>query len=351
MAAKHPGIALGEAFVEAGDRITIELPAASLYSHVPMRIPVHAVCGKQNGPSLFVCAAIHGDEITGVEIIRRLLKLPLLKYLRGTLLAVPIVNVYGFINRSRYLPDRRDLNRSFPGSDGGSMTARLADLFSKEIVEKCQYGIDIHSGAVHRENLPHIRANLDHPPTAALASVFDVPLMLNSDLRDGSLREYALGQNIPVLLYEAGEALRFNERAIRAGLKGILSVMRQLEMLPSGRWHARKDQPVIARSSTWVRACESGILKSTTPLGTRVKKGAVVGIITDPFGEHEYPLESPKGGIVIGRTTLPLVNEGEALFHIATFESPLQAERAVEAFQSPPLPSEPIVDMSVPPEG
>lgn len=347
---KHPGMTIGHTFIDAGHRATVELPAASLYSHAPMAIPVHTVCGKQQGPSLFICAAIHGDEITGVEIIRRLLKLPLLRQLRGTLLAVPIVNVYGFINRSRYLPDRRDLNRSFPGSEGGSMTARMADLFLKEIMIHCQYGIDIHSGAVHRDNLPHIRANLDNPETEALARVFDVPLILNSEPRDGSLREYAGKKGIPVLLYEAGEALRFNERAIRAGLKGILSVMRKLDMLPAGRWHERKLDPVIARSSTWIRACESGILMATTRLGARVEKGSVVGIITDPFGEHEYELKSHASGIVIGRMTLPLVNEGEALFHIATFESTSKAERAVEAFQSPPLPSEPMVDMS-PPEG
>jgi predicted deacylase len=346
----HSGITIGNTFIDAGQRATIELPAASLYSHAPMAIPVHTVCGKQSGPSLFISAAIHGDEITGVEIIRRLLKLPLLRQLRGTLLAVPIVNVYGFINRSRYLPDRRDLNRSFPGSEGGSMTARMADLFTKEILRHCQYGVDIHSGAVHRDNLPHIRVNLEDPKTEALARVFDVPLILNSDPRDGSLREYAGKKGIPVLLYEAGEALRFNERAIRAGLKGILSVMRKLDMLPAGRWHEKRFHPVIARSSTWIRASESGILMATTRLGARVEKGSVVGIITDPFGEHEYELKSHASGIVIGRMTLPLVNEGEALFHVATFESNAKAEQAVEAFQSPPLPLEPMVDM-LPPEG
>ena len=204
--------------VSPGTRRTLELPVASLYSHAPMTLPVQVVCGRHDGPRLFVSAALHGDEINGVEIIRRLLRLPSLKKLRGTLLAIPIVNVYGFVNRSRYLPDRRDLNRSFPGSVRGSMAARLADLFLKEIVDRCNYGIDLHTGAIHRENLPQIRANLDDEETARIARAFHVPLLLNSDLRDGSLREIAAERGIPMLLYEAGEALRFDERAIRAGV-------------------------------------------------------------------------------------------------------------------------------------
>lgn len=338
---KHPGISIAGSTVEAGQRTTVELPAASLYSYTPMAIPVRVVCGKHEGPTLFACAALHGDEINGVEIIRRLLRLPVLKQLRGTLLAIPIVNVYGFVSRSRYLPDRRDLNRSFPGSARGSLTARLADLFLTEIVARSDYGIDIHSGAIHRENLPHVRANLDDPRTAALARAFNVPVILNADVRDGSLREQAVERGIPMVLYEAGEALRFDERAVRAGVKGIISVLRELEMLPVGRWQRRETQPVIARSSTWVRAPESGILTAAAALGTRLHKDDVAGIITDPFGQEEFEVRSHVGGVVIGRTNLPLVNEGEALFHVATFESPKVAERVIEAFQSDPLPREP----------
>jgi uncharacterized protein len=337
---KHPGMSIAETTIAAGQRATVELPAASLYSYAPMAIPVRVVCGKHSGPTLFTCAALHGDEINGVEIIRRLLRLPLLKQLRGTLLAIPIVNVYGFINRSRYLPDRRDLNRSFPGSARGSLAARLADLFVTEIVEKSDYGIDIHSGAIHRENLPHIRANLDDPKTAALAHAFNVPVLLNANVRDGSLREQAAERGIPIILYEAGEALRFDERAVRAGVKGIVSVMRELDMLPVGRWQRRATQPVIARSSTWVRAPESGILTVAAPLGTRLNKDDVAGIISDPFGQEESEVRSHVSGVVIGRTNLPLVNEGEALFHVATFESSQAAERVIEAFQADPLPPE-----------
>jgi uncharacterized protein len=346
--AKHDGFAIGGTIVEPDTRKTLELPVASLYSHAPMTLPVQVVCGKYDGPRLFVCAAVHGDEINGVEIIRRLLRLPLLKKLRGTLIAIPIVNVYGFVNRSRYLPDRRDLNRSFPGSVRGSMAARLADLFLNEIVDQSDYGIDLHTGAIHRDNLPQIRANLDDEATARIANAFHVPVLLNSDLRDGSLREIAAERGIPMLLYEAGEALRFDEHAIRAGVKGVIAVMRELKMIPASSRQRRRQEPVVARSTIWVRAERSGILRSTAALGTRVRKGEIIGVIADPFGEQEHEVYAGNHGIIIGRTNLPLVNEGEALFHIARFESTRIAADTVDAFQADDLPLGPVLDEEPP---
>ncbi len=339
---------IGGMLVKPGQRVTLDLPMASLYSHAPMSLPLQVIHSKRDGPHLFVSAAIHGDEINGVEIIRRLLRLPLLNKLRGTLLAVPIVNVYGFVNRSRYLPDRRDLNRSFPGSDKGSMAARLAEMFLEEIVTRSDYGIDLHTGAIHRENLPQIRANLDDPETARIASAFHVPVLLNSDLRDGSLRQIAAEHGIPILLYEAGEALRFDERAIRAGVKGIVAVMRSIGMLPASSRARQPTEPLVARASSWVRAGRSGILRITCPLGARVRKDEVIGIISDPFGQLELEVKSCCSGIIIGRTNLPLVNEGEALFHIARFESARIAESTVEAFQADELPIHPVLDQEPP---
>ena len=325
--------------ISSGVRTTIDLPAGRLYTHAPMTIPVHVVSGKRPGPRLFVSAAIHGDEINGVEIIRRLLKLSTLKRLRGTLIAVPIVNVHGFINHSRYLPDRRDLNRSFPGSDKGSLAARLAYLFMTEIVSQSTHGIDLHTGAIHRSNLPQIRASLENSETDTLARAFDVPVIISSNLRDGSLRAAAAEFGIPMLLYEAGEALRFDEVSIRAGVKGIVNVMRLLEMLPAGRSKAKKQiQPVVARASSWIRAADSGIFRAMIPLGGRVKKGTLLGIVADPFGEREIQLVSPFSGIVIGRTNLPLVNEGDALYHIARFGDIHEVEAKVDEFQEEHLP-------------
>ena len=289
--------------INPGENATIDLPAGRLYTHAPMTMPVHVVCGKHAGPKLFVSAAIHGDEINGVEIIRRLLKLSSLKRLRGTIIAVPIVNIHGLINHSRYLPDRRDLNRSFPGSEKGSLAARLANLFMTEIVAQSTHGIDLHTGAQHRTNLPQIRANLDDPETEVLARAFEVPVIISSTVRDGSLREAAAEFGIPSLLYEAGEALRFDEVSIRAGVNGIVNVMRTLEMLPPKRISSRKPiEPVVARSTQWIRAEDSGILRAMIPLGGRVKKNTLLGVIADPFGQKEIQMFAPFSGIVIGRT-------------------------------------------------
>ncbi|MGA7799427.1 MAG: succinylglutamate desuccinylase/aspartoacylase family protein [Gammaproteobacteria bacterium] len=330
----RPLLKVGGRVIEPGARVSMELPVTALYTHTPVTIPVEVIHGRKPGPRLFVSAAIHGDEINGVEVIRRLLKLTALGRLHGALIAVPIVNVHGFMQHTRYLPDRRDLNRSFPGSEKGSLAARVAHLFMEEIVRNCTHGIDLHTGAVHRENLPQIRARLDDPETERLARAFGVPVLLNADIRDGSLRQVAAELGIPMLLYEAGEALRFNELAIRAGLHGVVSVMRELGMLPAARRkHRDRHAPVEARSSSWVRAPQSGILRATVALGARVAKGNVLGVIANPLGAHEVNVEAPASGIVIGRINLPLVNEGEALFHIARFSAPHKAEAAVEHFQ------------------
>lgn len=320
--------------IKRGTRTTIDLPTGKLYTHTPMTMPVHVIRGKRPGPCLFISAAIHGDEINGVEIIRRLLKRSSLNRLKGTLIAVPIVNVHGLINHSRYLPDRRDLNRSFPGTEKGSLAARLAHLFMAEIVAQSSHGIDLHTGAIHRSNLPQIRANLDDPETERLARAFQVPVLISSNLRDGSLREAAAEFGIPMLLYEAGEALRFDEVSIRAGVDGIVNVMRLLEMLPPSRSKLKRKsiEPVVARSSFWVRAAESGIFRAMLPLGARVKKGTLLGVIADPFGEQEIQIVTPMSGIVIGRTNLPLVNEGDALYHIARFENIKGIEATVDNF-------------------
>ena len=248
---------------------------------------------------------------------------------------MPLVNVYGVIERSRYLPDRRDLNRSFPGSGRGSLAARLADLFMTEIVAHCTHGIDLHTGALHRGNLPQVRGNLDDEETLRLARLFGVPVLINADLRDGSLREAAAARGIPMLLYEAGEALRFDELSIRAGVQGILNVMRGLGMLPQvrGRRETARE-PFVARSSTWVRAPASGIFLASAALGAHVAKDELLGTIVEPVGDTGSEVRAARGGIVIGRSNLPMVLEGEALFHIASFEDLREVADQVEEFQS-----------------
>ena len=327
---------IGEVEIHKGTRQTVDLPLPLLYTHTPVVMSAEVIHGRADGPRLFVSAAIHGDEINGVEIIRRLLRTPALKHLRGTLIAVPVVNVYGFVRQSRYLPDRRDLNRSFPGSEKGSLAARLANAFLEEVVVKSNYGIDLHTGAVHRENLPQVRASFDDLGVVErLAKAFGSPVILNSELRDGSLREAAQVHGVPVIVYEGGEALRYDELMIRAGVRGVIGVMRELGMLRrSGKLASpRRPEPVVARSSQWVRACQSGILRSAKALGARVKKQELLGWISDPLGSNEAPVLSNTSGVIIGKINLPLVSEGEALYHIARFGEPDTVAETVEQFQ------------------
>ena len=325
-------ISIADTVIAVGERVTVNLPLPDQSTYTPMTMPVHVVRGREPGPVLFVSAAIHGDEVIGVDIIRRLLLEPALKRLRGTVICVPIVNVFGFVTHSRSLPDRRDLNRSFPGSPHGSLAARIAYTFAEEIVKKSTHGIDLHSGSFHRTNHPHIRANLDDPETERLAKAFGTPVIINANLRDGSLRQFAADSGIPMLLYEAGEALRFDALARRAGVTGILNVMRALDMLPATK-RSKKHAPVIeARSSTWVRAPQSGIFTHTIRTGTQVREGDVLGNVADPFGNNQHAVYAKTTGIIIGRSNLPVVNEGDALFHIARFTDVDTVSTAIETF-------------------
>ena len=347
---KRKAIEIGGVTVEAGQREVIDLSIPDLYMHTSLTIPVQVVHGKNEGPTLFVCAAIHGDEINGVEIIRRLMKSKRINRIKGTLLAVPVVNVYGFIDKSRYLPDRRDLNRAFPGSETGSLAARLSHVFFNEIAAKSTHGIDLHTAAIHRDNLPQIRAYLDDDETKRMAEAFSVPVILNTPILEGSMREALEKMDISVIVYEAGEALRFNEVAIRAGVKGIVSVMRAIGMLPKLKSPKRSITTLTCKSSTWVRAPQSGILRSLIPLGKVVEKDQIMGVVADPFGEKEEEVIATTSGIVVGRTNIPLVNEGEALFHIARYKETDTATDSVEVFQQemdpdsdPKPPSEPPI--------
>jgi predicted deacylase len=330
---KDRRIVIGGVTVDPGERRTIDLPIANLYTHTKLTLPLHVINARHAGPTLFITAAIHGDELNGVNIVRRLLNLSEMKQLRGALLAVPIANVFGFIHRTRYLPDRRDLNRSFPGRETGSIAARLANLIGKEIVAKADYGIDLHTGAADRENLPQIRADLSDPKVLELAKTFGTPVILDSRLRDGSLREFAAARGIPLLLYEAGEAMRFDEVAIRAGVRGIRRVMRQLGMLPARKLKSPKLEPVVSHETTWVRAPCSGIIDARCGLGARVRNGDVLATVGDPFGATRTDVTSTAAGVVIGRTRSPLAYEGDALFHVAIFEDSKIAAATVEHFK------------------
>jgi predicted deacylase len=311
-----------ESFAIAGVRVrpgaarALELPITRLVTGADVTLPVRVVHGRDPGPTVWIDAAIHGDEVVGVEVVRQVMAGLDPKTFRGTLVAVPIVNVLGFMNGDRYLPDRRDLNRSFPGSARGSLAARIAHLFMQEVVAKCEVGIDLHTGSDRRSNLPQVRADLDDPRTRELATAFGAPVMLHARTRDGSLRHAAREHGAAVLLYEAGEALRFDAFAVDAGVAGVRRVLAALDMTDPVDPPAQPSTE--CRTSGWVRARRTGILHLTATLGQEVSDGERLGTLFDSFGKTLNAVYANRDGIVIGRTEAPLVNSGDAVVHIAS---------------------------------
>lgn len=314
---KEHSVKIAGEIVKPGQVKQIEIPVARLPTQTLICLPVTVINGLEKGARLWVNAAIHGDEINGVEIIRQVSNHVNPRLLKGTLITVPIVNVFGFIEQSRYLPDRRDLNRSFPGSETGSLASRLANIFMREVVGKCTHGIDIHTAAIHRINLPQIRANLDDPETLRIAKAFNSPIMIHATTRDGSLRQAASSRGIPILLYEGGEALRFDQDAIAVGIRGIFRVMKALDMYDNPLENGELEPSLRIDESKWLRASQGGMFQLRTSLGARVEKKQLVGTITDAFGNQTIAVKSNVKGIVISHVQNPLVNQGDALIHIA----------------------------------
>ncbi|MEZ5171422.1 MAG: succinylglutamate desuccinylase/aspartoacylase family protein [Acidimicrobiia bacterium] len=321
-AATDTALTFGGTHAPRGRRTDVELPVARLPTGTWMSLPIAVVAGSAPGPTVWISAAIHGDEINGVEICRRVLDTVDPGSLTGTLIAVPVVNVFGFVEGNRYLPDRRDLNRSFPGSRRGSLASQLAHLLLTEVVDRCELGIDLHTGSNHRSNLPQIRANLDDARTRELAAYFGAPFVLHAQTRDGSLRAAATKRGVRVLLYEAGEAERFDDDAITVGTRGVLSVLDMLGMTTGLGEHGR--DVLEARRSRWLRSPRGGILRLGVHLGDTVEHRQTIGVVTDALGVEESVMRSPVPGLVIGATNHPLVGRGDAVVHIAEEPAPLE---------------------------
>jgi predicted deacylase len=327
----------------AGNKITpgtkkvILFPAPNINTQVKMDIPVHVFHGKKSGFKLFIISTVHGDELNSIEIIRRVHEHINLERLRGTIITVPVANIYGVIMQSRYLSDRRDLNRSFPGAKKGTLAARLAHGIMKQVVSSCDYGIDLHTGALGRMNMPQLRVDLTTPGSKEFAKYFNAPVILDSKLRDGSLRQAAGKLGIPLLVYEGGEALRFNELCIRAGVRGVLNVLHHLKMQESSNAQIKKkSKSVITDTSRWVRAPISGLVEPVADVFARhVKKGSVLANIHDPFLINpSVKLLAPFEGIVIGQALKAMATEGDALFHIASFKKLKGVRAYIDEFRA-----------------
>lgn len=305
---------IGPHTVDPGGRRRCQLRVARLPTDTWLSLPIEVVHGASPGEHLWLTAAVHGDEVNGVEIINRVLGSLDEKRMRGTLVAVPIVNIFGFIAQERYLPDRRDLNRSFPGSARGSLAARLAHLLTTQVIMRCGHGIDLHTGSHHRFNLPQVRGDYDDPATAAMARAFGAPVMLHARAKAGTLRHTALKRGNRVLLFEGGEALRFDEHAISRGTAGVLRVMQMLNMIdeapPPEKTHR-------ASGSKWLRARRAGIVHMEVKAGDIVAPGDVLAAIRDPFGRNVGVVRAKRRGVVIGLTLNPLATQGDALIHVA----------------------------------
>lgn len=312
----RPSFEIGPIRVRPGQVKSVSLPITRLVTGADVDLPVRVVHGREDGPTVWVDAAIHGDEAVGVEVVRQVLADLDPKTMRGTLIAVPIVNVLGFMTGDRYLPDRRDLNRSFPGSARGSLASRIAHLMMTEVVAKCEVGIDLHTGSDRRTNLPQIRADLDDPRTRELAEAFAAPVMLHARIRDGSLRAAAREAGATVLLYEAGEAWRMDGWAIEAGVRGVRRVLAALGMTDP----LDEEPPTPSQASfksSWVRARGTGMLHLEVELGEHVSEGQRLGGLFDSFGKRVRLVHAERSGVVIGRTEAPVVNSGDAVVHVA----------------------------------
>lgn len=318
---KNTTLQICNEIIHPGENLSLALPLPELFSCAPLYMPIKVIHGKRPGPCLLVTAAMHGNELNGTEIINRLLKVSSLKRLQGTLIAVPVLNVYGLINRSRYLPGGIELDRCFPGTKTGTHGARLAHIFTSEIFSKADVCIDLQTGSINHTNLPQIFFNFEDAQTKSLAETFNAPVISNITCEKGMLRTLAYKKKKPFLLYEAGEAMRFDEHAIRVGVKGILNIMRKLEMLPNNI--VKKDSQLksfFTEKNIWVRASTSGISHTKHKLGQRVKKNEILCTINDPFGATDsVTVTSPEEAIIVGKNNLPLVHEGELLFQLAIF--------------------------------
>lgn len=298
----------------AGEQKQINLDIARLPSRTPISIPVFVSRSNKPGPSLLVIAGMHGDEINGVEIVRRIMKNNLHIPDCGSIICIPILNVFGFIQQSRELPDGKDMNRSFPGSHNGSLAARVANVLVSEILPNIDYGIDFHTGGASRSNFPQIRCKIEDATNRKLASAFNAPFTLNSPFRPSSLRYAAAKRKKPILVYEGGESLRLDAFAIEEGIKGYQNLISELSI--STREKILDNKNVQIEKSTWLRARGSGLFELYIKAGDYVKKGQLLGMVSSPFSDFEKSVKSRKAGYVIGLNNQAVVNQGDALIHI-----------------------------------
>lgn len=307
-------IVIAEQHIRPGEFKEININIARLPSRTQIDTPVYVYRGLEDGPTLALTAGMHGDEINGMEIVRRIIDSGLHHVKRGTVLCMPVINVYGFLNYSREVPDGKDINRSFPGSKGGSLASRVAYHMTHDILPFIDYGIDFHTGGAMRTNYPQVRCVMAEAKNVELAAAFCAPFTIDSPFRPHSLRQTAAKKGKNIIVYEGGESIRFDQHAIEEGINGTLRLMNHLKMID---WAPEpKEENRIIWNSSWARARTAGLFQPTIKCGDTIEKGQLVGTLTDPFGEFKEKVKSPSTGYVVGLNNNPVVNAGDALLHI-----------------------------------
>lgn len=297
-----------------GEEKKINVSIAKLPSHSSLNINLTVSRSVRNGPVLLLMGAMHGDEINGTEVVRRIVERQLHRPLCGTTICIPIINIYGFISYSRYVPDGKDVNRSFPGNKNGSLASRVAYYLMKDVIPKIDYGVDFHTGGSARTNYPQIRCVLKDTACEELARAFHAPFTVDSKYRPGSLRQSAARLGKKILVYEGGESGRFDEYAIEEGINGTLRLMRYLKMKEEDVPAALPNR--IVRHSSWIRAGFSGIFLRSVEYGQIVRRNQEIGSLNDPYGDFKIAIKAPAAGYVIGLNQNPIVHQGDALMHV-----------------------------------
>lgn len=307
-------ITISKQKIGLGEQKIIDLNIARLPTYTSIDLPVLVYRAPKDGPVLLLTGGLHGDEINGIEIVRRMIERNIVMPDRGTVIAIPIVNIYGFIQNSRGLPDGKDINRSFPGAKGGSLAKLLAHTLMKEVIPEIDYGIDFHTGGSARANYPQIRCSFKIKKASELAKAFGAPVMMHSGLISKSFRSAAHKKGKEILVYETGESLRYDEYGIEEGIDGAQRLMKHLGMIKEA---PAPNKTKIFNNSTWIRTKNAGLFIAKAELGEELNKRQVLGSIKDPYGELNSRVIAPYDGMVIGLNNCPVVNKGDALIHYA----------------------------------
>lgn len=318
MTASKPLVILKETIV-AGESKTINMEIAKLHTMTKLKIPIIVERSKLDGPTVLFTACLHGDEINGTEIVRQLIVQKINKPKRGTIICIPIINIFGFINKTREFPDGRDLNRVFPGSKTGSLASRFAYYILKDIMPHIDYAIDFHAGGASRFNAPQIRIVPENKELKKLSEVFSAPFTLYSKNISGTFRNSCDKLDVKMLLFEGGKSLDINDAVTKEAIEGTKRFLSHLDMLnPRKKAISNENKTIYIEKSNWVRAKHSGLFHGLTAIGSFVKKGDLLATISDPYGKVEHKVKAPHAGFIINVNDAPIIYQGDAIFHIST---------------------------------